>query len=273
MIGVAPTSRVARVHVAGVVKHFTNPAGKPIRVLDRLDLDIEAGSFVCLLGPSGCGKTTLLNIVAGFEMPDSGLVMIGDDVVSGPGPDRGVVFQDYAIYPWLTVEQNIAFGPRVRGVPAPIIRETSRRYLALMELEAFAGYLPQQLSGGMRQRVAIARVLANEPRVLLMDEPFAALDAQTRYMLQRELVRVWLREQLTVLFVTHNIEEALLLGDRVMLMSRQPGRVKQDMHVALSRPRDVSDERFNTLRRKLLDLLEEEIGAGWEQFEPQGEAE
>ena len=255
----AAASRVAGVRIAGVVKHFADPAGQPVRVLDRLDLDIEAGSFVCLLGPSGCGKTTLLNIVAGFDRPDHGTVSVGDDMVSGPGPDRGVVFQDYAIYPWLTVEQNIAFGPRLRGVPAAAIHAATQRYLGLMGLAAFATYLPQQLSGGMRQRVAIARVLANEPRVLLMDEPFAALDALTRTMLQRELVRVWLRERPTVLFVTHNIEEALLLGDRVVLMSRRPGRVKQDRHIALDRPRDVSDTRFNELRRELLELLEEEI--------------
>jgi len=254
-------SRVAGVRIDGVFKHFVNPAGQPVCVLDRLDLDIEAGSFVCLLGPSGCGKTTLLNIVAGFERPDHGTVSVGNEIVSRPGPDRGVVFQDYAIYPWLTVEQNIAFGPRLRGVASVEIEIITRRYLALMGLEAFATYLPNQLSGGMRQRVAIARVLANEPRVLLMDEPFAALDAQTRYMLQRELVRVWLREKPTVMFVTHNIEEALLLGDRVVLMGRRPGRVKQDKHIALERPRDVSDSRFNELRRELLDLLEEEMDA------------
>jgi ABC-type nitrate/sulfonate/bicarbonate transport system ATPase subunit len=258
----ASSSTVAAgVRIDGVVKHFANPTGQPVRVLDRLDLDVDSGSFVCLLGPSGCGKTTLLNIIAGFERPDQGSVRVDNDLVRGPGPDRGVVFQDYAIYPWLTVEQNIAFGPRVRGVPAATIRATTERYLGMMGLEAFATYLPKQLSGGMRQRVAIARVLANEPRVLLMDEPFAALDALTRTMLQRELVRVWLREKLTVLFVTHNIEEALLLGDRVVLMSRRPGRIKQDRRVALDRPRDVSDARFNELRRELLELLEEEIDA------------
>jgi ABC-type nitrate/sulfonate/bicarbonate transport system ATPase subunit len=264
-------SRVANVKLSGVIKHFTNPAGSPVRVLDRIDLEIEAGSFLCLLGPSGCGKTTLLNMVAGFDRPDRGTVSVGKDFVTAPGPDRGVVFQDYAIYPWLSVEQNISFGPRVRGVPAEAIRDITQRYLGLMGLEAFASYLPQQLSGGMRQRVAIARVLANEPRVLLMDEPFAALDAQTRYILQRELVRVWLREKLTVLFVTHNIEEALLLGDRVVLMSRRPGRVQQDMRIELSRPRDVSDARFNELRRELLDMLDREIGSKLEQ-ERQGES-
>jgi NitT/TauT family transport system ATP-binding protein len=254
--GAVPSGSVS---IGNVAKHFFNPAGQLVPALDHVGLEIEDGSFVCFLGPSGCGKTTLLNMIAGFDYPDKGELRVGGQLVTKPGPDRGVVFQDYAIYPWLSVEKNIGFGPSLARLSKQQIAATTKRYVDLMGLSGFESYLPKQLSGGMRQRVAIARVLANSPRVLLMDEPFAALDAQTRYMLQRELVRVWLQEKPTVIFVTHNIEEALLLGDRVVVMTRRPGRIKADLFVDLERPRDVSALRFNNLRRELLKLLEDEI--------------
>ncbi|MCO5066343.1 MAG: ABC transporter ATP-binding protein [Rhizobiaceae bacterium] len=242
-----------------VSKNFTNPAGQQIPVLDRLSLDIQDGTFMCILGPSGCGKTTLLNMMAGFTHPDEGSLKLGGKTVTKPGPDRGVVFQDYAIYPWQTVEQNIGFGLSLRHVDKKTIAERTKHYINLIGLSGFEKYLPGQLSGGMRQRVAIARVLANKPRVLLMDEPFAALDAQTRYLLQQELVRVWLEEKPTVVFITHNIEEALLLGDRVIVMTRRPGQIKADIVVPLDRPRDISEPSFNQFRRRLMELIENEI--------------
>lgn len=245
--------------IEGVRKSFTNPFGEAVPALDEVNLTIEEGTFLCILGPSGCGKTTLLNITAGFERPDSGTLSLGDRRITGPGPERGVVFQDYAVYPWQSVAENIAFGPSLASTPKQEIAERTNRYIDLVGLTGFEDYLPGQLSGGMRQRVAIARVLINSPRVLLMDEPFAALDAQTRYALQKELVRIWQADRPTVIFVTHNVEEAVLLGDRVLVMTRRPGRIKADIAVDLERPREVTSPLFNQMRGKLMRLLEDEF--------------
>jgi NitT/TauT family transport system ATP-binding protein/sulfonate transport system ATP-binding protein len=226
-----------------------------VEALHHVDLVIDKGEFVCLIGASGCGKSTLLRIIAGFEQPSSGTVAIYDAAVTGPGSDRGMVFQDYALFPWLTVRQNIAFGPRQKGFEAAKVREIADEYLNMVGLTAFADRFPAQLSGGMKQRVAIARVLANDANILLMDEPFGALDALTREQLQDELLQIWARTGVTVIFVTHSVEEATLLADRVVVMSAGPGRIDADIAVRLERPRDVSSPAFNEVRRSLTQRL------------------
>ena len=226
-----------------------------VEALRRVDLTIDKGEFVCLIGASGCGKSTLLRIIAGFEQPTSGHVEIYGHPVTAPGSDRGMVFQDYALFPWLTVRENVAFGPKQKGLSAVKVKEIADQYVDMVGLTAFAERYPQQLSGGMKQRVAIARVLANEANILLMDEPFGALDALTREQLQDELLQIWARTGVTVIFVTHSVEEATLLADRVVVMSAGPGRVDADIPIRLERPRDVSSPAFNEVRRALTDRL------------------
>lgn len=226
-----------------------------VEALRGVNLTIGKGEFVCLIGASGCGKSTLLRIIAGFEQPTSGSVQIYDHAVDGPGSDRGMVFQDYALFPWLTVRENIAFGPRQKGLPAARVREIAQEYIEMVGLAAFADRYPSQLSGGMKQRVAIARVLANEANILLMDEPFGALDALTREQLQDELLQIWARTGVTVIFVTHSVEEATLLADRVVVMTAGPGRIEADIPIALERTRDVSSPDFNDVRRTLTQKL------------------
>ena len=223
-----------------------------------LDLDVADDEFVTILGPSGCGKTSLLNIVAGFEKETGGSLLLDGAKISGPGPDRGVVFQEYALFPWLNVTENVEFGLRERGVPFTERAERTRRQIATVGLSGFENRYPQELSGGMRQRVALARVLVNDPKILLMDEPFAALDAQTRTLMQEELLTVWGADRRSVIFITHNIEEAILLGDRVVIMTSRPGRIKEIVSVSLPRPRDVTSEAFNGIRRHVALLMEEE---------------
>jgi ABC-type nitrate/sulfonate/bicarbonate transport system ATPase subunit len=227
----------------------------PLVVFDRVDFDIDKGEFVCLIGASGCGKSTLLRIIAGFERPTSGHVDIYGHPVAGPGSDRGMVFQDYALFPWLTVRENIAFGPRQKGLATSRVREIADEYLHMVGLAPFADRFPSQLSGGMKQRVAIARVLANDANILLMDEPFGALDALTREQLQDELLQIWARTGVTVIFVTHSVEEATLLADRVVVMTAGPGRIETDIPINLERPRDVSSPGFNEVRRALTQRL------------------
>jgi NitT/TauT family transport system ATP-binding protein len=246
----AEPSQPIALRVANLSKEFTIGAQR-VAALSHVDLTVAQGEFICLVGASGCGKTTLLRIIAGFERASAGEVRVGRALVSGPGPDRGMVFQDYALFPWLTVRENVAFGPRERGVPKAEARERVDEYLHMVGLDAFAARYPHQLSGGMKQRVAIARVLANESRFLLMDEPFGALDALTRERLQEELLEIWRRTRLTVLFVTHSMEEAVLLADRVVVMTAGPGRIESDNRVELARPRDVSSPAFNDIRRAL----------------------
>ena len=226
-----------------------------IEALHHIDLIVNKGEFVCLIGASGCGKSTLLRIVAGFEQPSSGDVRVYDAPVTGPDSDRGMVFQDYALFPWMTVRENIAFGARQKKLPAAEIKILSEKHLEMVGLTAFADRYPYQLSGGMKQRVAIARVLANEAHILLMDEPFGALDALTREQLQDELLEIWARTQVTIIFVTHSVEEATMLADRVVVMTAGPGRVDSDNRVRLARPRDVSAPDFNEARRKLTERL------------------
>jgi NitT/TauT family transport system ATP-binding protein len=237
-----------------VTKRFAVGDGE-IEALARIDLSVAPGQFVCLIGASGCGKSTLLRVVAGFEEPTTGRVAARGKPIAGPRRDRGMVFQDYALFPWMSVRDNIAFGPRQRGLARDAIDAIAREYLKLVGLERFAARYPSQLSGGMKQRVAIARVLANDPDILLMDEPFGALDALTREQLQRELLQIWARSRLTILFVTHSVEEAVLLADRVLVMSAGPGRIEGDIAIDLARPREVSSPEFNAVRRDLARRL------------------
>ncbi len=232
--------------------------GREVEALRGITLEIPAGQFVCLLGPSGCGKSTLLNAVAGFSPPTSGSVEIDGKPVAGPGPDRGMVFQEYALFPWMTVEENVAFGLSIRRAPKDEIRGKTTSLLSMLHLSEFRDRYPKDLSGGMRQRVAIARVLALDSPILLMDEPFGALDALTRHNLQDELLRIWERLRKTVLFVTHSIEESLYLADRIVVMTYRPGTVKRDIAVDLPRPRDPGTPACNALKKELTGLVMEE---------------
>ncbi|MGH7264466.1 MAG: ABC transporter ATP-binding protein [Candidatus Rokuibacteriota bacterium] len=252
--------RTPRITCRGLTKRFLDiTRGEEVVALQDITLEIDAEEFVVVLGPSGCGKTTLLNVLAGFEAPTAGEARLDGVPITGPGPDRGVVFQEYALFPWLTVRQNIGYGPRERRVPGAQRAERVQAQIVAVGLTGFEDRYPHELSGGMRQRVALARVLVNDPKILLMDEPFAALDAQTRTLMQRELLTVWGRAQRTVVFVTHNIEEAIVLGDRVVVMTARPGRIKETVAVGLPRPRDVTSHEFNTLRRRITALVEEEV--------------
>src|SRR5262245_16337620 len=244
----------AQLAVRGVTKRFT-VGDDEIEALARIDVTIREGEFVCLIGASGCGKSTLLRIVAGFEETTSGDVTVNSKPVTGPGSDRGMVFQDYALFPWMTVKQNVGFGPRQRQLPRREVEEIADEFVKLVGLEQAANRYPNQLSGGMKQRVAIARVLANHANILLMDEPFGALDALTREQLQRELLQIGARSRVTILFVTHSVEEAALLADRVLVMSAGPGRIESDIRIDLPRPRDVSSPEFNAVRRDLARRL------------------
>jgi len=217
----------------------TFPGKVPVRALDDITLEIKDGEFVALLGPSGCGKSTLLNLLAGFETRSSGDLTFDGAPIDKPGPDRGVVFQEASLFPWLSVWDNITFGPRVQGLRRDEYEAKARAMLKLVGLEAFAHALPAQLSGGMRQRVGIARVLVMSPRALLMDEPFGALDAQTRLAMQQLLLDVWQTLGTTVLFVTHDIDESILLADRICIMSARPGRITREIAVGLPRPRSI----------------------------------
>ncbi|MDO9712063.1 ABC transporter ATP-binding protein [Paracraurococcus lichenis] len=237
-----------------VTKRFAFGA-ETIMALSDANLRIEKGEFLCLIGPSGCGKSTLLRMVGGFETPSEGTLLMWGKHVAAPGPDRGMVFQDYGLFPWLTVTQNVGFGPAARGRPKAEVAATAKRFVDMVGLTRFADAFPHQLSGGMKQRVAIARVLANDAEVVLMDEPFGALDAFTRERLQEELLEIWARTKLTVLFVTHAIEEAIILADRVVVMSPGPGRIVADERIDLPRPRDPTSPEFNALRRHLSALL------------------
>ena len=240
--------------IRGVTKRFT-VGDDEVEALAPIDLAIPKGEFVCMIGASGCGKSTLLRIIAGFEEPTTGEVAIDGKPVTGPGSDRGMVFQDYALFPWMTVRQNISFGPRQRHLPREEIDKTTDEFVRMVGLERFADRYPNQLSGGMKQRVAIARVLANNANILLMDEPFGALDALTREQLQNELLQIWKRTGVTTIFVTHSVEEAVLLADRVLVMSAGPGRIDSDFRIDLPRPRDVSSPEFNALRRDVARRL------------------
>jgi NitT/TauT family transport system ATP-binding protein len=245
------------IRIAGVNKVFSSDR-RQIVALQDIDLAIPAGQFTCLLGPSGCGKSTLLNAVAGFSNPTSGSITVDGAPVLGPGPERGMVFQEYALFPWMTVEKNVAFGLEIKGLAKARIEGTVEKLLHMLSLLEFRTRYPKDLSGGMRQRVAIARVLALDAPIMLMDEPFGALDALTRRNLQDELLRIWTETRKTILFVTHSIEEAIYLADRIVVMTYRPGTVKRDIIVDLARPRDPASPAFNDLKRELGHLVMEE---------------
>ncbi|WP_316201225.1 MULTISPECIES: ABC transporter ATP-binding protein [unclassified Bradyrhizobium] len=233
----------------------------PTRALEPVELTIGNNDFVTILGPSGCGKSTLLRIVAGLDHPTSGKVLLDGREVEGPGADRGMVFQSYTLFPWLTVRENIAFGLRERGVPEDKRNAVADRFIQQIGLEGFENHWPKQLSGGMQQRCAIARALANDPKILLLDEPFGALDNQTRVLMQEMLLGIWERDQKTVLFVTHDIEEAIFLGSRVLVMSARPGRVKADIKIELPHPRSYkikTSPEFVALKERLVEEIRAE---------------
>jgi ABC-type nitrate/sulfonate/bicarbonate transport system ATPase subunit len=251
----------------GVSRTFPGARGAPsTRALEPTSLAVPDNDFVAILGPSGCGKSTLLRIVAGLDRPSTGRVLLDGREVSGPGPDRGMVFQSYTLFPWLTVARNIAFGLRERGVPAAERERIVAAYVAKVGLTGFDQHFPRQLSGGMQQRTAIARALANEPLILLLDEPFGALDNQTRSLMQELLLAIWEAERTTVLFVTHDIEEAIFLANRVVVMTARPGRIKADVAVPLPHPRDYrmkTGAEFSDLKARLVEEIRvEAIRAG-----------
>jgi len=238
--------------------------------VDRAQLEIPAGQFVCLLGPSGCGKSTLLNSIAGYVEPATGRIIVDGVRVERPGPDRGMVFQQYSLFPWKTVRQNIEFGPRMAKKNAAEIDEIVMRQLEMVGLTAHAAKFPSMLSGGMQQRVGIARALANSPSVLLMDEPFGALDAQTRTLMQENLLGIWNEVRSTVVFVTHDIDEAVFLADRVIVMSAAPGRLIADIEIDLPRPRTLdtfTSSAFMLLKKQCLELIRQETMRGFHQVQ------
>lgn len=243
-----------------VGKVFSTKGGEMV-ALDRTSFKVKEGEFITILGPSGCGKSTILRIVAGLEEPSSGHVYLDGHEVKGPGPDRGMVFQSYTLYPWLTVEDNIAFGLKLKGTSQKRCKEVAQHYLELIGLSGFEKHYPIQLSGGMKQRVAIARALANDPEILLMDEPFGALDAQTRSIMQEILLKAWEESKKTILFITHDVEESIFLADSVYVMTARPGRLKENIPVDLPRPRDYqikNSSEFLSLKTRLLGLIREE---------------
>jgi NitT/TauT family transport system ATP-binding protein len=223
------------------------------------NLEVEAGEFICLLGPSGCGKTTLLRIVAGLDFQTSGSISINGKIIAGPGSDRGMVFQEFGLFPWRTVLKNIEFGLELQKMAKPERLKISQKYINLVGLRGFENSRPYELSGGMKQRVGIARALANDPAVLLMDEPFGALDAQTRNLMQKELLRIWKETKKTVLFVTHSVDEACYLADRIVVMTARPGTIKEIFSINWERPRDRASMEFAALRKKILAELELEM--------------
>lgn len=232
------------------VKRVFNVRGNEVVALNGVDLDIMENEFVCVVGPSGCGKSTLLNMIAGLDKPSSGAIYMDGKEVDGPSPDRGVVFQQYALFPWLTVEKNVAFGLKLRGFDQETVERETKKYLEMVELTAFAKSYPKELSGGMKQRVAIARAYAVNPQVLLMDEPFGALDAQTRTQLQTELLKTWEKEQKTCFFITHDVEEAIILAQKVVIMSARPGRIKEVVEINIPHPRTQETK----MTKEFLDL-------------------
>jgi len=251
-----------RLRVDQVSLRYRTPDGGTFAALDKVSFEVPDQQFAVIVGPSGCGKSSLLYLTAGLSEPTDGDIYVGGKRVEGPGPDRGMVFQSYTLFPWLTVRENIEFGLKRRGMPASERKEIVDYYLNEVGLANFAGNYPKQLSGGMMQRVAIARALANDPQILLMDEPFGALDSQTRMQMQKLLLRVWDHSKKTVVFVTHDIDEAILLGDRVYVMGARPGRIKRILDVPIERPRSldmVMDRQFIDMKREILGLLHDDL--------------
>jgi len=261
---VSTSLETAKVGLSEICLSYRTQSGERLLALDNINLQVRPGEFVCIVGPSGCGKSTLLHLIAGLHSQTSGQVLVDGHPVQGPGTDRILIFQEHGLFPWLNVADNVEFGMKMKGIPRSERKEKMRHYLRLVHLSKFEKSYIHQLSGGMRQRVAIARALATEPDVLLMDEPFAALDAQTRDLLHDELERIWAETGRTIIFVTHNVREAVRLGDRVVLLTFRPGRVKSEFPIDLPRPRHLEDPAVALTARDVLDELREEINRSLE---------
>ncbi len=239
------------------VKDLTKRFGDTL-ALDNVSFEVHRREFVCVVGASGCGKSTLVRLLAGLEQQTSGHLLLDGKEVEGPGADRGMVFQGYTLFPWLTIKENVMFGPKMKGMSREAAREEADQWLSLVSLESFANSYPHQLSGGMKQRVAIARALANSPRILLMDEPFGALDAQTRAQMQRHLLHIWKNADVTIVFITHDLDEAIYLADRILVLKPRPGRVAEFLEVPVSRPRSTEQfqsAEFVATRRRLEEWI------------------
>jgi NitT/TauT family transport system ATP-binding protein/sulfonate transport system ATP-binding protein len=252
---------MSQLSIQGVSRTFTSAKGVATQALLPVDFEVRENDFVTILGPSGCGKSTMLRIVAGLDSPTSGRVLLDGRPVEGPGADRGMVFQSYTLFPWLTIEQNIRFGLRERGMPEAQQKERAAYFIAKVGLRGFEQHFPKQLSGGMQQRTAIARALANDPKILLMDEPFGALDNQTRVLMQELLLGIWEAERKTVLFVTHDIDEAIFMANRVAVFSARPGRIKTELAVDLPHPRHYTiktSPEFMDLKARLTEEIRAE---------------
>jgi NitT/TauT family transport system ATP-binding protein len=245
--------------IRGLAKTYESETGEPVEALLPIDLEIDAGQFLVIVGPSGCGKSTLLNMLAGFCVPTSGEACVGDQRITGPDIDRGMVFQGYALFPWLSVIGNVEFGLENKGVPRNERRDIAMRYLGMVGLKEFSERGINELSGGMKQRVAIARAFATEPSIVFMDEPFGALDALTRLFLQKQLLKIWQKYRKTVAFVTHSVPEAITLADRIAVMTARPGRIKEILQIDMPHPRNPTSDRFRDYERTLYAELDEEL--------------
>lgn len=254
------SSTNAKIKIHDLTKIYHGRAGQ-IKALDEITLDILDEEFVCVVGPSGCGKSTLLNVIAGLEKPTSGFATLDDKKITGPGPERGVIFQQYALFPWLTVQKNVEYGMKIQGVSQAKRKQIAERYIEMVGLSEFRNAYPKELSGGMKQRVAIARGYSINPEILLMDEPFGALDAQTRSQLQEALLQTWQAEKKTCVFITHDVEEAVLLAQRIVIMSARPGRIKEIVNVDIPYPRNQKTKtsaRYNEIKNYIWDNVYEE---------------
>jgi NitT/TauT family transport system ATP-binding protein len=257
-------NRIPKVSLNAISLSYKITSGERLLALDDVSLSVEPGEFLCIVGPSGCGKSTLLHLIAGLQPQTAGEVLVDARPVEGPGTDRLMIFQELGLFPWLTVSQNVEFGMKMKNIPKAERLERTQYYLRLVQLSKFRDSYTHQLSGGMRQRVALARALATEPDVLLMDEPFAALDAQTRDLLHDELEHIWSATGCTIIFVTHNVREAVRLGDRVVLLTFRPGRVKQEFPIHLPRPRHIEETDVARTAKEILSCLREEINKSLE---------
>ncbi len=263
---------MSKLRIEGVSRNFPGASGRaPVRALEPVDLAVADNDFITILGPSGCGKSTLLRIVAGLTPPSGGQVLLDGQKVTRPGPDRGMVFQSYTLFPWLTVRDNICFGLREKGTPFGEQRERADFFIARVGLKGFEDHYPKMLSGGMQQRTALARALANDPKILLLDEPFGALDNQTRALMQELLLGIWEADRKTVLFVTHDIDESIFLASRVVVMTARPGRLKCDIAIDLPHPREYTVKttpEFAAYKARLTEEIREESIKAMRQFEP-----
>jgi len=249
-----------KVEVKNIFKSYiSSDDGKPLPVVEDVSFKVYEGEFLCIVGSSGCGKTTILRLIAGLQEADSGEILLDGNKIESTSSKRGMVFQEFALFPWRTVQKNVEFGLEYKGMPPEERNELSKKFVSMVGLSGYENSYPHQLSGGMKQRVAIARALVNDPDVLLMDEPFGALDAQTRNILQDELLRIWAQTKKTIIFITHNVDEAVYLGDRVIVLTKRPAKIKKEFNINLSRRRKRTNIEFVMLRKEILDELMEEI--------------